>query len=201
MRAAGMEAVGMRRDAAHRVHRRPAGRASSRAAARPSRSTAPAARSPARRRRRRFRRRDAADRRRRDAAGRGDRLRRVLRIEIALGEQLEHRHARLRPSARRRRRRPCAARHPASSALASASPLVEHQRVCPRRRARTARPPPRPAPGSPARRRWCSARGNRDRPCRRAATRGPAPARTARRCRGGCRSIRRRSRNSRCAPD
>ena len=41
---------------------------------------------------------------------------------------------------------------------------------------------------------------SRGRPGRGAAARGPAPGRTARPCRAGCRSTRRRSRSSRCAP-
>ena len=93
MRAAGVEAVGMGRDAAHRMHARPAGRRSS-SWRRPAQSVQGWS----------MHDRlleggvgelggDAADgRRRRCRSARGHRVGGVLRVEIALGQQLEDRH-------------------------------------------------------------------------------------------------------------
>ena len=88
-----------------------------------------------------------------------------LRIEIALGHQLERRH-RLAPVGQRAPRRPAPARRPRPahrqrlprSSQHSGLPLGVAREQPVIRGARR--------PGSPARARWCSAPGNRDRSCR-----------------------------------
>jgi hypothetical protein len=70
-----------------------------------------------------------------------------------------------------------------------------------RRRVRSVRHPPRRGWRLPASAHWCSAPGNRGRCGRPSAIRGSAQTRTGHRCRAGCRSIHRRPRHSRCAPD
>ena len=182
-RAAGLEAVGVGGNAAHRVHRdRPADHR----LVPPARRIGPrliAARSPGRRRRRQFGG-DAADRRGRDAAAFGDRIGRVVAVEIALGEQLEHRHAR-RPSGSVTS--PSGRAHAGVphriGALAVARSQASGLPSASRANSPSSAPPGRVR--SPARWRWCSAPGNPDRRGRRAAARAPAPARTARRCRAG----------------
>ncbi len=137
-----------------------------------------------------------------DAAALGDRVGRVWRVEIALGEQVKDGHARVRPSGsvnsptqRGRDARPCrpAGAAPASRSQASGRPRASRANSPSSARAGIADH----QPGA----RWCSGRGTRDRCDRRAAARGPARARTARRCPAAGRSIRRRSRNSRSSPD
>ena len=199
-RAAGLEAVGMGRDAAHRVHRRPAGRrivswrrpAQSVHGCRSSIACSKATCGDLGG--------DAADRVGRDAAASAATASGAYsRVEIALGDQLEHRHGAAAVGQRRLADERGPRRRSASRSRASPS-RSEHQRLA----VLVAREQPviggARVAGSPARRRWCSGRDSRDRPGRRAAARGSATARTARRCRAGCRSIRRRSPNSRCAP-
>ena len=120
-------------------------------------------------------------------------------VEVALGQQLEDRlRACGHPAGCSRR--PSPAERPAAAGVHRAARAVPGQR----RAVLVAREQPVIGAardcGPPARPRWCSGRGSRDRPGRSAAAHAPAPARTARRCRGGCRSIHRRWRNSRCAP-
>jgi hypothetical protein len=89
-------------------------------------------------------------------------FRRIVIVQVAFGHQLEDRDAR-RPSGRSRARsahgqvpaRPAARGRPVAS-RDQASGL-------PPRRARTGRPPPSPARRSPARARWCSGSGSPDR--------------------------------------
>ena len=105
---------------------------------------------------------DAADGGCRHAGHRRDVLGRVVGSEKALGHQLEHRH-RLAPVGERE----CAGqrgRQIGGQAAREACRTPCRRRAgCPSRRARTGRRRRRPDRGSPARARWCSARGSRHR--------------------------------------
>ena len=78
-------------------------------------------------------------------------------------------------------RRPGAPQSPPPS-RSPASPTLRAPAAPQPRCARKARHPPRPGPESPARRRWCSGLGSRDRSGRPRAVRGSTPGQTARRC-------------------
>ena len=163
--AAGLEAVGMGRDAAHRMHRDRAAEHRRRGGGRPSRSRRRRARSPARRRRRRARRRCAG----------------WSRPECRSARRpLRARHRR-RDSARRCSWKTGTARRPSGKVdladelrrgICGASPARPVGRLrdrapagAARDRARTGRHRRRLGPGSPARAHWCSGRDSRDRPC------------------------------------
>ena len=180
-RAAGVEAVGMGRDAAHRMHAdRPADHAL--VAAAPDVGPGDVERDRLAERGMGELGRDPADRGGRDAGLRCDRIGAVARIEIALGQQMEHRQGPLAaPDARLAfEARPGIAVAPPGAAPAAGDPSTA---AGPRHRAGTGRSPAGPGSAPPASRRWCSGRDSRHRPCRRAAARGPARARTGRRCR------------------
>ena len=89
-RAAGVEAVGVRRDAAHRVH---ADRPADHLRVAPAEGIGPGLVEDQGLRERGLGElgRDPADGRGRDAGARGDRIGAVVRAEIALGQQMEHR--------------------------------------------------------------------------------------------------------------
>ena len=178
--AAGLEAVGMRADAAHRVH---GDRAADDLVVIAAGPIDPADRDLDRVVERGLRqlRRDAPDGRGRNAALLRHLLRRVALVEIARRHQLEHRtrlaaiaerdladqaRRNVRAPARCERRRPC-----------------RRTAGCRRCRARTGRGPRSPAHPPPATARWCSAPGNRDRCGRPSAAHARSPARTGRRCR------------------
>ena len=135
---------------------------------------------------------DPADGLGRYAAPLGHRLGGVFGGKVAFGQQLEDRH-----------------RHAAIGQL----PLPDHDRrkIGQRGIHRPARPIPgkrlalriareQPVIGA-AGRRWCSGRGIPDRPDRSAAVHAPGRARRDHRCPAGCRSIRRPRQNSRCGLD
>ena len=142
---------------------------------------------------------DAADRRGGDAAARRRppraRSRRRDSARRAAG-----RPAIARAAVRQRElRRPARARCPAPAPSARVRSSGPRRAGGPRRRGRTGRH--RRAPGSriTSQARWCSGRGkSRSMLPARSSSWHRARRRTARRCRAGCRSIRRRSRSSRC---
>ncbi len=165
--AAGVKAVGMGRDAAHRVHRHWHDRSSVRAAGQRHRSRA-VRRPPARRRRRRRVRRQCGGSWRRKCRLRRRRSRRRIEARCNAPTSSGKTGTALRPSA--------SVLSPESEGVTAGSngaacsvAAIAYQAAGRIRRARTTRRPRRPDRGSPAKARWCSSRDSRHRSCRRAA--------------------------------
>jgi hypothetical protein len=160
-RAAGLEAVGMGRDAAHGVQA--TGRPTNRSWRSPRKSVQGWSISIASSKATRGEfGGDGADRSRRDAAALGHRLGRVVRVEIALGHQLQDRRWVI---AHRRRWAGQIGRTPGVVKGRSLPVRGRSPAACRPRRAAKPVFGAEAGRGSPAPARWCSARGSRGRSC------------------------------------